>query len=155
MKTEPSSRKNNQPPRTAQTARIFLLVMGAFLFISANVFLTSNVNASESLHAKGTQTAIPSPTPTFDIERLASPPAPKFPSQMDKGASIFWGVCIACHGDRGQGLTEEWRFGAYDADNDCWESGCHGKDHPDHGPLAQPVRWGVLKTPNSCMITLS
>ena len=133
MKTKPSSRKDNQLSRTAQTARVFLLVMGAFLFISASVFLTSNVNASQNLQTEGTQTAIPSPTPTFDIARLASPPAPEFPSQVDKGASIFWGVCIACHGDRGQGLTDEWRFGAYKEDNNCWGSGCHGKNHPQHG----------------------
>ena len=41
-------------------------------------------------------------------------------------------MCVDCHGDRGQGLTEEWRNSfAFDL-RDCWKSGCHGKDAPDN-----------------------
>jgi quinol-cytochrome oxidoreductase complex cytochrome b subunit len=133
MKINPVILKDEKPRCTAQTARVFLFTLGGILFIMSNALLTENVNASQSLEAVGTQTAMPSPTPTFDIQRLASPAVADIPTQADKGALIFWGVCIACHGDRGQGLTDEWRLGAYDADNNCWESGCHGKDHPDQG----------------------
>jgi quinol-cytochrome oxidoreductase complex cytochrome b subunit len=129
MKTKSLSQKNKQH----QFARLFLLALGALLFISANLLLTGNANASQSQRAGGTPTAMPSPTPTFDPLRLASPEAPEFPAQVDKGAYIFWGVCIACHGDRGQGLTDEWRLGAYAEDNNCWESECHGNDHPPQG----------------------
>jgi quinol-cytochrome oxidoreductase complex cytochrome b subunit len=132
MKNNSSIYKNGKTRRAARAARIFLVALGGLLFIIANVLLTGNVNASQSPKA-GTQTPLPSPTPTFDVLRLEKPAVADVPTQSDKGAIIFWGVCIACHGDRGQGLTDEWRFGAYDADNNCWESECHGKDHPDHG----------------------
>ena len=54
-------------------------------------------------------------------------------SQVDEGQLIYWGICLACHGDRGQGLTDEWRLGAFGEDNNCWGSGCHGKNHPQWG----------------------
>jgi quinol-cytochrome oxidoreductase complex cytochrome b subunit len=129
MKSKTLIRKSEKKRRVA---RVFLLGLGVMLFVAANIFLTGNVNASQN-SSGATQTAIPSPTPTFDVVRLAKPEAADIPTQSDKGALIFWGVCIACHGDRGQGLTDEWRLGAYAADNNCWESECHGKDHPPHG----------------------
>ena len=129
MRTEPSSRSHT----TAKSARIFLIVLGALLFISANLLLTGNANAFQSQQAGDTPTFNPSPTPTFDPRRLASPAVPKVLAQVDKGALIFWGVCIACHGDRGQGLTDEWRFGAFGEDSNCWVAGCHGKRHPPQG----------------------
>jgi mono/diheme cytochrome c family protein len=72
----------------------------------------------------------PEPTPTID--RLAAPPMPEVPSQADRGAYVYWQVCMACHGDRGQGLTDEWRA-VWEEDGDCWQSGCHGVDHPPEG----------------------
>jgi mono/diheme cytochrome c family protein len=74
----------------------------------------------------------PVSTPTFD--RLAPPPMPENPSQADLGAKVYYGVCMACHGDHGQGLTEEWRA-TRGEDSNCWQSGCHGSDHPPEGFL--------------------
>ena len=34
---------------------------------------------------------------------------------------------MVCHGDVGQGLTDEWRE-SFGEERDCWESGCHGPD---------------------------
>ena len=48
-------------------------------------------------------------TPTFDSSRLAQPPTVVPPAQADNGAQVYWGMCMACHGDQGQGLTDEWR----------------------------------------------
>ena len=72
----------------------------------------------------------PQPTPTVD--RLAPPPMPAKPSQADLGAEVYYQVCMACHGDRGQGLTVEWRE-AWGEDSNCWQSECHGNDHPPDG----------------------
>ena len=36
------------------------------------------------------------------------------------------------HGDHGQGLTDEWRNSHPNKYRDCWESGCHGSDHPEN-----------------------
>lgn len=40
---------------------------------------------------------------------------------------------MACHGDRGQGLTDEWRQAWDPPDRDCWQSGCHNPHHPPDG----------------------
>jgi quinol-cytochrome oxidoreductase complex cytochrome b subunit len=41
-------------------------------------------------------------------------------------------MCIDCHGDYGQGLTDEWRDSFGPDDRDCWGSGCHGPDYPEN-----------------------
>lgn len=72
------------------------------------------------------------PTPTFDLNRL-DPPSTVFPpAQADIGAQTYWGMCIDCHGDRGQGLTDEWLESFASDDRDCWASGCHGEDFPEN-----------------------
>ena len=63
-------------------------------------------------------------TPTVD--RLAKPTLPAAPSQSDHGAQVFWLSCMPCHGDRGQGLTDEFRTTYPLEDRNCWTSGCHG-----------------------------
>jgi cytochrome b-561 len=114
-------------------ARILLLTLGFFLFIISSLLLTKNVNASQSPQAGGTPTVMPSATPTFDMRRLDKPQMPAVLSQVDEGQLIYWGICLACHGDRGQGLTDEWRLGAFGEDSNCWKSHCHGKNHPLNG----------------------
>ncbi|MBL0346818.1 cytochrome b N-terminal domain-containing protein [Candidatus Villigracilis affinis] len=126
-----SHHKNKQHPM--RFARLILIATGIALLLSTGLLLTDSVNASRSIQVGMTPTISPSPTPTFDASRLDRPNVPAILSQVDEGQLIFWGVCIACHGDRGQGLTDEWRLGAYKEDGNCWQSGCHGKDHPPHG----------------------
>lgn len=75
--------------------------------------------------------APPSAAPTL-VDRLAAPPMPPEPGQADYGAQVYYGVCMACHGDRGQGLTDEWRA-VWGEDANCWQSRCHGPDHPPEG----------------------
>jgi cytochrome c len=61
------------------------------------------------------------------MERLAKPTVPAEPSQADLGAQDYWLYCLPCHGDRGQGLTQEFRETYPPEESNCWESGCHGK----------------------------
>ena len=66
-------------------------------------------------------------TPTFiPSERLLQPTLPANPSQADEGAVDYWLNCMACHGDRGQGLTDEFRMLYPPEEQTCWQSGCHG-----------------------------
>lgn len=74
----------------------------------------------------------PSPTPWMSAD-LSGPILPDNPRLADKGAVIYWGVCMACHGDRGQGLTEEWRERGFGEDANCWQSKCHASNHPPEG----------------------
>jgi hypothetical protein len=56
------------------------------------------------------------------------------PVQADYGEEPYFLVCMACHGDWGQGLTEEWRERGYgEGFANCWQSQCHGPHHPEHG----------------------
>ena len=110
----------------------FLVILILLLALTSN--LTPGVQASPSAQ----ETAGPSvpPTPTFDVQRLARPMIDSgYAQQLHKGSVIYWGVCMACHGDRGQGLTEEWRDAYGEQDRNCWQKGCHGPDHPDNGFL--------------------
>lgn len=66
-------------------------------------------------------------------DRLAPPPLPAQPTQADYGARVYWLACMTCHGDRGQGLTDEWRAAWAPGDQDCWQSKCHAANHPPEG----------------------
>ncbi|MCE9645546.1 MAG: c-type cytochrome [Chloroflexi bacterium] len=82
------------------------------------------------------------PTP----DRLAEPTLPASPSQADKGAQVYWLSCLPCHGDRGQGLTDEFIQTYPVEDRNCWESGCHGKLPYDKGftlPVTIPAVIGT------------
>ena len=61
------------------------------------------------------------------------PPTVYPPAQADEGAQVYYLVCMACHGDQGQGLTEEWRNVVNPADRNCWQSKCHASNHPLEG----------------------
>lgn len=74
-------------------------------------------------------------TPTPD--RLAEPTLPAAPSQADLGAQVYWLSCLPCHGDRGQGLTDEFRAAYPPEEQYCWERGCHG-DVPYEGGFKLP-----------------
>ena len=87
------------------------------------------------------QTVVPTNTPSA-FERLAEPTMPVNPSQADLGAKDYWLYCLPCHGDKGQGLTDEFRETYPPAEVDCWQSGCHGKRPYENGftlPTAIPA----------------
>ncbi|MEP7358871.1 MAG: hypothetical protein ABI847_16600 [Anaerolineales bacterium] len=65
--------------------------------------------------------------PTSTPDRLAAPPTAANPNQADTGAQLFWQHCQPCHGDRAQGLTDDWRAQYPTEDRNCWASGCHGQ----------------------------
>ena len=98
---------------------IFILILGLGILL----FTGTQVQASPDIQATNT----PLVTPTFDISRLDPPPTVVPSTQADEGALYYWGVCMGCHGDHGQGLTPEWQD-SFGEDRDCWASGCHGPD---------------------------
>lgn len=82
-------------------------------------------------------------TPTPD--RLAKPTLPASPSQADLGAQVYWLSCLPCHGDKGQGLTEEFRTTYPPEEQYCWERGCHGENPYEAGftlPMEIPALIG-------------
>ncbi len=108
------------------------------------------LSAAAQIERGGPQRATPTPrvfstpppgaTPTID--RLAAPPTVPSPNQADEGAQLYWLHCQPCHGDQGQGLTEEWRAQYPPEDQYCWNSGCHGPQPYDQAfqlPTAVPA----------------
>lgn len=77
---------------------------------------------------------------------LPPPVISEEPSQLERGQLQYYQVCLACHGNWGQGLTDEWRETGFRADMNCWESKCHAPNHPPHGfeiPREMPALLGV------------
>lgn len=78
-------------------------------------------------------TRLPTPLPGGGMMPLwMTPPAPG-PTQADAGAVLYYSRCMACHGDKGQGLTVEWRA-QWDVEHqNCAKSACHGTRPPPEG----------------------
>jgi len=97
------------------------------------------------------QQETPSPTllamtPTEDSWIIVD--LPEDSTQLEYGAEVYRLVCKACHGDKGQGLTDDWRAQWAPKDQNCWQSKCHARNHPPDGfympqapsVLGQPIR---------------
>ena len=114
-------------PRFLRRAGLILFVLGGLFLLACFAALP----ASASPRAESTPPPV-TPTPTFDIRRLDKPLVEEPLSQLEEGAVLYWGVCMACHGDKGQGLTDEWRD-SFGEDKGCWVSKCHAANHPPQG----------------------
>ena len=94
--------------------------------------------------------------PTQD--RLAEPTLPASPSQADYGAQVYWLNCSPCHGDKAQGLTDEFRQQYPEEDRNCWTSHCHGAVTYENGfkiPKVVPALVGsgtLAKYPNAATL---
>jgi mono/diheme cytochrome c family protein len=99
-------------------------------------------------HPPATPRAEPTPRDSHHdpLERLAEPPMSDPPTQVELGHHAYWFSCMVCHGDRGQGLTDEWREVNPMPDRNCWQARCHGPSHPPWGfevPRTAPVVIGT------------
>ena len=105
---------------TKRLTRILLFPLGMALLMAALYFQGGTALS-----------AVPQSMPTPD--RLAEPTLPPSPSQPDYGAQDYWLSCMPCHGDKGQGLTDEFRTTYPPEDQYCWARGCHGPRPYDEG----------------------
>ena len=75
---------------------------------------------------EGAPETVSVPTPQMPVEdRLAEPVLPESPTQVDIGRNLYYFHCMPCHGDRGQGLTDEFREIWVEDHQNCWGRGCH------------------------------
>ena len=95
----------------------FILLPFGIALLLAGLFFDRGTADSIRLQAEAT------PTP----DRLAEPTLPAAPSQADHGAQVYWLSCLPCHGDKGQGLTDEFRTTYPPEEQYCWNRGCHGE----------------------------
>jgi len=103
-----------------------LVIIGILVL---GVMFVSSVSAETSTALQQATATLPI-TPTFDSSRLAQPPTVYPPAQADTGEQTYWGMCMSCHGDKGQGLTEDWKNSFPPEEKNCWDSGCHASDAP-------------------------
>jgi cytochrome c len=86
--------------------------------------LTAGVVFQGSSIASATDEATPIPLP-LPAPRFSEPPqAAKGATLAEQGTTIYFSLCLPCHGDKGQGLTDEWRaqFGQDQKCTDCHPS---------------------------------
>jgi mono/diheme cytochrome c family protein len=118
--------------------------------ILAWAFRAAGLSAISLILISGLWTSVPSaqslqaPTPTPRFAPTATPP-----TQGGHGENLYYVNCLACHGDRGQGLTDEFRVAHYPPDDvDCWKSGCHG-NRPYDGGFTLPKTIPALIGPDA------
>ncbi len=75
----------------------------------------------------------PQPTPVPHMDRLAIPSLPAHPTASQTGRFLYYFDCMPCHGDHGQGLTDEWRQAWVEDHQNCWGRGCHSGRPGDEG----------------------
>lgn len=78
-------------------------------------------------------TATPAASMMGAPDPLARPTLPANPVQADMGSQVYYMVCMACHGDQGQGLTPAWVESWDLGEQTCWSSKCHAANHPPEG----------------------
>jgi hypothetical protein len=107
---------------------------GLFLWGQAFLFMALLLQLVQAPAGASTATpAVATPVPTPTIDRLAPPPTVENPTQADEGAYLYWLNCQPCHGDVGQGLTDEWREQYPEEEQYCWGRGCHGERPYENG----------------------
>lgn len=79
---------------------------------------------------RGADAQAPTETPqAMTTSSFMTPPPTVYPPmQADQGAQVYYYSCMTCHGDRGQGLTQEWRDRIGAPDSNCWSSHCHASN---------------------------
>ena len=124
-------------PRKKYLFRFLLFPLGVALLIAASLIQEGTALSTQLQSTPSVTLATLSP-----LERLAEPTLPAAPSQADYGAQTYWLLCLPCHGDRGQGLTDEFRETYPPEEQYCWERGCHGERPYEFGftlPMKVPA----------------
>ena len=112
------------------TARKLLFFCVAAILIALSIALGAIYISSASRSTQAPPKADATPDP---FDRLAEPPRSDPPTQVELGHYSYYISCMVCHGDKGQGLTDEWRNVNPPEDRNCWQSRCHAPNHPPEG----------------------
>jgi mono/diheme cytochrome c family protein len=130
---------------------------GMTFYLPVLILLAIALASCSSGSGIDTEKPIPTPTPNpradLQVPGLKElvpdydvlPILPENPSLADRGFRHYYQICLACHGDWGQGLTDEWRA-TWGEDSNCWKSKCHAANHPSQGfdlPQTVPPVLGV------------
>ena len=112
-----------RPSATGLRTGALRLVMLVPITLAAGFTFSLGVPGSSS---DARSSGPPAATPTPEPDPLAIPTLPENPAPLDVGRVTYYYNCMPCHGDKGQGLTDEWRLVWEEDHQDCWSRGCHG-----------------------------
>ena len=115
--------------------------IAAYLILSfLLVTVTTAMHLSEPLSGVPPAHFAQEPQPTPMMGRFAVPEMPEDPTQIDIGNNLYFYHCMPCHGDAGQGLTDEFRAAWVEDHQNCWARGCHTGRPEDEGfPIPRSV----------------
>ncbi|HZQ09775.1 MAG TPA: c-type cytochrome [Anaerolineae bacterium] len=101
------------------------------IFFAASVLNAAGADSNpvSQIHP-ASLTATPIPVSSDDMFPTWMTPPPPSNTQTGNGAVIYYYYCMVCHGDKGQGLTLDWRAQWPVGHQDCAVPMCHGKRHP-------------------------
>lgn len=113
----------------------------ALVFVILVIIISGATTASAQ---DALQTAEPPPpmAPAVDSSGWVIIDLPPGSTQLEIGKEGYRLVCAACHAYDGSGLTDAWRATWNIKDQNCWQSKCHGYNHPPDGfylPYSPPV----------------
>jgi quinol-cytochrome oxidoreductase complex cytochrome b subunit len=133
MKIPPSLSPKSAPTPSGLARGLFFACLAGMILL-AGWWLYNVIGTYTASQMPPTPAPTSAPDPNAD--RLARPilTSEEKPTQLDDGSLIYWKICLTCHGDRGQGLTDEWRA-VFGGDENCWASKCHAANHPPQGFL--------------------
>jgi hypothetical protein len=122
--------------------KIYSILLDIFLSLGLATINMQATSASSRHNLAPPSTPAPSDNLTSqpNPDRLAIPVLAENPTQVELGSNVYYYNCMPCHGDQGQGLTEEFRQ-LWDEDHqNCWGRGCHGGRRDDQGfPLPRQI----------------
>lgn len=111
-----------------------------FFVIVFGLFLSAWVSPENDINIQGQQQTPMAPSLSNGQGALID--LPEGASQLEVGKEVYRLICSACHAYDGTGLTEEWIATWNPEDQNCWQSKCHGFNHPEDGfylPDSPPV----------------
>src|SRR5690554_4716614 len=105
------------PPMNPSRNGFILAIFACLIAFSASVWMATG---------SGNAQAPTPPSPAEGVDMIAFPDImvppvlPENPTQADYGRQVYYYVCMTCHGNLGQGLTQEW-IDAWGEENSCWQ----------------------------------
>jgi len=119
--------------RTQKRLKLFgtAAVLMSVRILTLAIFSAEPIPGQEPTMMSGL--AQPAMMPTQEESWLRLSGLPEDATQVEVGALIYYLVCSTCHGDHGQGLTDEGVDPTDRKDINCWQSKCHASNHPIDG----------------------
>lgn len=103
----------------------WIIVLGLIL-INIGHILTANADRQPFSVSHPLSSILPSLSAVYTLTGTGRLPS-------TDGAKLYEFWCSTCHGDRGQGLTAEWRAQWPEGKQNCWQAKCHAASHPPDG----------------------